>query len=129
MSQHLSEAAQKLCNAPVCVVLTTINPDGQPQSSVVWAKGSADAIVISTIKGRQKALNLERDPRVTVLAYDPANPYQYVEVRGRATVSEEGGDALIDELSRAYTGQPWSEPEPATRVVVTVTPERVHERF
>lgn len=129
MAEQLSTRARTLLAAPVCVVLTTINPDGYPQSSVVWAKVSGDDIAISTIRGRQKTTNMERDPRVTVLSYDPADPYKYVEVRGTATLTESGGDELIDELGRAYTGQAWQEPVPATRVVVTITPQKVHERL
>ncbi|HET9142502.1 PPOX class F420-dependent oxidoreductase [Actinophytocola sp.] len=114
-----------LFQAPVFVVMTTINPDGMPQSSVVWAKVLGDDVVISTIRGRRKCRNMERDPRVTLLAYDPEDPYSYVELRGTVRLSEEGGDALIDELSRAYDGKPWSHRPHETRVVVRFTPAKV----
>jgi PPOX class probable F420-dependent enzyme len=125
----LHETARRLLDGPVFVVLGTVNPDGAPQSSVVWAKRDGDEIVFSTIRGRRKARNMERDPRVSLCAYDPADPYVYVEVRGTVAMTEEGGDALIDELSRAYTGKPWSEASPDNvRVVCRVTPTRVVTR-
>ncbi len=51
---------------------------------------------------------MERDPRVSVCAYDPANPYIYFTVDGTVTLIDEGGDDLIDELSRKYDGTPWT---------------------
>jgi len=122
-------AELSLFRAPVFVVLTTINPDGAPQSSVVWTKVDGDDVVFSTIRGRRKCRNMERDPRVTLLAYDPADPYSYVELRGTVTLSEEGGDALIDELSRAYDDKPWTHRPQETRVVVRFTPVKVIEHL
>ena len=128
MAETLPAEARPLFQAPVFVVLTTINPDSAPQSSVVWAKLDGDkvgTVLMSTIRGRRKCRNMERDPRITLLAYDPADPYFYVELRGTVTLTEEGGDALIDELSRAYEGKPWVVRPAETRVVVRFTPTRV----
>lgn len=119
---------ERLFQAPVFVVMTTINPDGAPQSSVVWAKlGPESTVLMSTIRGRRKCLNMERDPRVTLLAYDPEDPYVYTELRGTVALSEEGGDAMIDELCRAYQGKPWTIRPAETRVVVRFTPTKVIE--
>ncbi len=123
----LSDATE-LLNAPTYVVVTTLNPDGQPQSSVVWTRTDGDTILFSTVRGRRKARNLERDPRITVIAYDPANPYRYVEVRGTATLADDADGTLIQELSQAYTGGPWEAPGPEDRVIVTITPDKVHVR-
>lgn len=128
MATPLGDSAARLFRAPVFAVVTTINPDGQPQSSVIWTKVVDGRVVFSTIRGRRKTRNMERDPRVTLLAYDPEDPLRYVEVRGTVAITEDGGDALIDELSRAYEGRPWQPSHPETRVVVTVTAEKVYER-
>ncbi|HEV2780604.1 MAG TPA: PPOX class F420-dependent oxidoreductase [Actinophytocola sp.] len=125
MAETLPPEVRPLLQAPVFVVMTTINPDGSPQSSVVWAKLDGDTVVISTIRGRRKCRNMERDPRITLLAYDPQDPYVYVELRGTVTLSEEGGVELIDELSRAYDGKPWTVRPAETRVVVRFTPTKV----
>jgi PPOX class probable F420-dependent enzyme len=118
-------AVSRFFEAPVFVVLSTINPDGRPQSSVVWAKVADDQVVISTIRGRRKCLNMERDPRVTLLAYDPENPYDYVELRGTVTLDEAGGDELINELSLAYEETPFKHPPGQVRVVVRFTADKV----
>jgi hypothetical protein len=52
-----------------------------------------------------------------------------VEVRGTVSMTEEGGVELIDELSRAYDGVPWTVRPTETRVVVRVTPTKVIEHI
>lgn len=128
MSAPLPPEAARLLNAPVYVVLSTINPDGRPQSSVVWTKVDGNEVVLSTIRGRRKTRNMERDPRVTLLAYDPDDPYQYVEVRGTVQITEDPGGVLIDELSRAYDGQPWDASHDGERLVVRVSADKVVTR-
>lgn len=124
MGESLADVA-RLFQAPVFVVMTTINPDAQPQSSVVWAKVEGDQVIISTIRGRRKCRNMERDPRITLLAYDPDDPYRYVELRGEVTLDEAGGDELIDELSLAYDGEPFKHRPGEVRVVVRFTANRI----
>jgi PPOX class probable F420-dependent enzyme len=109
-------------------VLSTINPDGAPQSSVIWGKHDGGDVVFSTILGRRKTRNMQRDPRVSICVYDPADPYRYVEVRGTVSMVTDGGPELIDELSRAYDGKPFVETVPGvTRVVCRVTATKVVE--
>ena len=127
MTVTLPDTARRLLNPPVFAVLTTVNADGGPQSSVVWLRTEGDDLVFSTIRGRLKCRNMEREPRVSVCAYDPADPYTYVEVRGTVTMTEDGGDELIDEMSRAYDGKPWTPRPDETRVVVTVAVRKVIE--
>jgi PPOX class probable F420-dependent enzyme len=125
---ELPELAQRLLDGNVFVVLGTVNPDGAPQSSVIWAKRDGDEVVFSTIRGRQKTRNMERDPRVSLCAYDPVDPYHYVEIRGTVTLIEDGGPELIQELSMRYDGVRFTESDPANvRVVCRVTPSRVIE--
>jgi PPOX class probable F420-dependent enzyme len=125
MGETLPAEVRPLFQAPVFVVMTTINPDGAPQSSVVWSKVDGDTVVMSTIRGRRKCRNMERDPRVTLLSYDPEDPYSYVELRGTVSLDEAGGAELIDELSRAYDGKPWTVRPAETRVVVRFTPHKI----
>jgi len=122
----LSETARKIFDDHNYVVLATINPDGSPQTSVLWAKRDGDDILLSTVRGRKKARNLERDPRVSLTAYDRENPYSYVEIRGSVSLTDEGGRELIEELSQAYRGESYpEEPEDTVRVVVRLTPDRI----
>jgi PPOX class probable F420-dependent enzyme len=117
MGMELPALARGLLDQQTFAVITTINRDGSPQASVIWAKRDGDEIVFSTIRGRRKTRNMERDPRVSFVLYDPADPYRYVEVRGVVSMTEAGGDALIDELCRAYQGRPWPHRPGEVRVV------------
>jgi PPOX class probable F420-dependent enzyme len=106
--------------------VATLNPDGGPQSSVVWFKREGDTIVFSTAAFRKKARNLARDPRVSVSMYDLANPYHSVEIRGVAELVEDHDRVLPRELSQRYLGEdPPPEPEDVVRLIVRVIPERV----
>ena len=103
----ISDDTRALLEQPIFASLATIGPDGHPQVTVVWLHVEGDAIVFNTAEGRAKHRNMEADPRVTVMAIDPDNGYRYVELRGRARMTTEGGDAGIDALSQKYLGKPY----------------------
>ena len=124
----LPEAAQTLIDATEFVTLATVQPDGQPQLSVVWVEREGDDLLMSTTTNRQKYRNLERDPRASVLLFPKDNPYSYVEVRGNVTMTEEGGRELIDRLNQKYMGTPrytWDDGTDNVRVVVRLSPTKV----
>lgn len=130
MPTALSDRLKALLDGPVFVVLGTVQPDGSPQLSPVWAKRDGDDVLISTTVDRRKAKNLDRDPRADVVVQDPESPYEYAEIRGTAETTTEGGQALIDELSLKYTGKPYAEFNPASaqdaeRLVVRIRPRKV----
>lgn len=60
-----------LLQTPVHGVLTTIMPDGGPQSSIVWVDYDGDYILINTTLERQKGRNMQANPKVTLLVIDP----------------------------------------------------------
>nr|WP_237503824.1 MULTISPECIES: PPOX class F420-dependent oxidoreductase [unclassified Streptomyces] len=126
----MSDDLKQLLDTPVFVTVTTVQPDGSPQASPVWVKRDGDDLLISTTVGRRKEKNLRRDPRVSVVVQPFDAPYTYAEVRGTASLSTEGGQELIDELSRKYTGKLYADFNPAgitddERVVVRITPRKV----
>ena len=125
----LPDEAKRLLDAKTFPVLATVNRDGSPQSSVIWIKRDGDEAVFSSIRGRRKTRNMERDPRVSITVFDPDEPYRYVEIRGTVTMTDAGGRELIDELSMKYNGSAFhAEPEGTIRVVFRVTPTHVHVR-
>ncbi|MGW4855616.1 PPOX class F420-dependent oxidoreductase [Streptomyces sp. NPDC004288] len=131
MPAALSDDLQKLIDdTPVFATVATVQPDGSPQLSVTWLARDGDDLLFSTTVGRRKETNLRRDPRVSVMI-NPANaPYTYAEIRGTATLTTKGGQELIDELSRKYTGKDYADFNPASaedsdRVVVRITPRKI----
>ncbi|MFE4964403.1 PPOX class F420-dependent oxidoreductase [Streptomyces sp. NPDC056660] len=131
MSAELSDDLKKIIDdSPVFATVATIQPDGSPQLSVTWLTRDGEDLLVSTTVGRRKERNLRADPRITVMINPVNAPYTYAEVRGTATISTEGGQELIDHLSRKYTGKDYADFNPASaddaeRVVVRVTPRKV----
>jgi PPOX class probable F420-dependent enzyme len=122
---ELPEKARELFDGRNHATVATIDPDGRPQSSVVWARTDGDDVLFSTIKGRRKYANLTRDPRLSMLVYDPADPYTYAEIRGTAVLSDDPDAELIEELAVKYTSQSFGQRPGERRVIVRVTPDRV----
>ncbi len=123
---NLPDLAQRLIDSHAFATIGTINPDGSPQNSVIWIKREGDTVMFSTILGRRKTRNMERDPRVSILLFDPQDPYSYVEIRGMVSMTKDGGPELIQELSMLYDGKPFTEKNPANvRVVCRVTTTKV----
>ncbi|MBP2477981.1 PPOX class probable F420-dependent enzyme [Crossiella equi] len=124
----LSDKARTLLDGNNFLTISTVNPDGGPQATVVWGRLDGDDLVFSTVKGRRKHLNLVRDPRVSVLVFNPENQYQTVELRGEASIEEDPDGSLIQELSQRYTGQPWTEKSDSVeRVIVRVRARKIIE--
>ncbi|MFC0540722.1 PPOX class F420-dependent oxidoreductase [Kutzneria chonburiensis] len=122
----LPEEVHDLLDSPQFASLATIEPTGQPHLSVVWFKREGDDILVSTVRGRRKAVNIDRDARATLLVHDSANPYRYVEIRGAVTVVDDPPGSLINELSLRYKGVPWTTDKPGTeRVIVRLSPAKV----
>ena len=104
--------------------LATVLPDGSPHTVPLWIGVRGDRIVFLTGPGSRKALNLRRDPRVALSVAPADNPFEPVVVRGRVVEWLEGDAAwtVIDELSKKYTGAPYS--RDLERVVAVIEPER-----
>ena len=122
----LPEPARALLDRPEHATVASVEPSGQPQLSVVWVKRDGDDVLFSTVRGRRKTANLERDPRATLLVFPAEDPYTYLELRGSVTLEDDPEQALIEELSHKYLGKayPWRNPA-EQRVVVRLTPAKV----
>ena len=122
----LSQPTLKLLDGRNYAVLATVNPDGSPQTSVVWIGRDGADLLMSTVEGRVKHRNMERDPRVSVTVIDSADPENYVELRGRVTMTPDAGRRVDTQLSWKYDGRDPGEDRPgAVRVVVRMVIDRV----
>ena len=127
MAVVLDEVTRKLLDGRNFATVATLNPDGGPQTSVVWILRDGDTVLFSAIATRRKVLNLARDPRISLAVFDVANPYQSAEIRGTAELTEDTGKWLPMALSHKYLGQdPPPEPDEVTRTIVRVRPQRVN---
>jgi PPOX class probable F420-dependent enzyme len=96
-----------LVDCPPVAALTTIGPGGYPQTSVVWCDWDGRCVRVNTMRGFAKERNMRRDPRVTLLCYDPRRPLRSLEVRGTVVeMTEDGAGAHLDALASRYAGRP-----------------------
>lgn len=133
MSSEIPVSHKDLLEGPIYVTLITVMPDGQPQATPVWASYDGERIWVNSALGRQKDRNMRRNPRVTVVAIDPQNPFRWIEVRGTVDeITEEGGVEHINALSQLYTGNAdYYAFNPSargreTRVIYKIRPHKVN---
>ncbi|MBS0612258.1 MAG: PPOX class F420-dependent oxidoreductase [Proteobacteria bacterium] len=127
MAQVIPEKYKDLFDKPAFAHLATIMPDGRPQVTPVWVAFDGRYVLVNTAVGRQKDRNLSRDGRVALSILDPANPYRYLEVRGKVVErTEKGADESIDALSQRYIGKAYPFRQPGEkRVLFKIEPEHV----
>ena len=104
---QLTDKVRTLFDGRNFAVLSTLEPDGKPHSTVVWVALDGDDIVLALPKSRRKTANLNRDPRVAVVTFDAASPYESAQVQGTASLEDDPDGTLIDQLSHKYTGGPY----------------------
>jgi PPOX class probable F420-dependent enzyme len=121
-----AQVALELCRTKALAYIGTVDPDGQPQVTPVWVDVRDGKLAFNTALGRAKARNLQKDPRVSLAIADPDDPYRYVEVQGRATLTEDGADEFIDDLAKKYLGvDAYPNRTPGERrVTVLVEPDK-----
>ncbi len=124
----LDPTLKELARAKNFAAMSTLMPDGQPQTQLMWVHADDEHLLINTEVGRQKFRNVVRDPRVTITVFDSENPYRYVEARGRVVSTEAGqaGRDDIDALSQKYTGAPYGNPIATERVILRIEVDRIH---
>jgi PPOX class probable F420-dependent enzyme len=120
--------------SPIHGVLSTMMPNGQPQSSMVWVDYDGIYLLINTTLERQKGRNMRANPRVSLLVIDPKDSSRWIEVRGKVVeITREGAEAHADVLTQRYTGKqrfygdvyPVEQRERETRVIVKIEPMKV----
>ena len=84
-------------------VLGTVNRSGSPHLTMMWYLLDGDEIVFNTKAGRAKELNLDLDPRVSLLVYDDTG-YRYLRIDGkvRAITDRATTQADIARLAARY---------------------------
>ena len=120
---------------PVHGVLTTLMPDGIPQSSIVWIDYDGEYVLINTTLERQKGRNMQTNPKVTILVIDPKDVSRWVEVRGLVKeITQLGAEEHADKLTQKYCINkqhfygdiyPVEQKHEETRVVVKVEPFKI----
>jgi PPOX class probable F420-dependent enzyme len=127
---ELTAREREFLENPFVGVVTTLERDGMPQSTVVWVDVDDEGVSINTAYGRVKPRNLERDPRLSLVVVDPIDAYRWFKLSGTGRLVDEGADDQIDRLSKKYTGRDvYASRQPGeTRVTVRIIPTRTLSR-
>ncbi len=129
----IPDSHRDLLEKPIPGVLTTLMPDGQPQSSLVWCDLDGDCVRVNTTRERQKGRNMQANPKVSLLVIDPQDVGRWIEIRGEVEITEEGALEHLDQITRQYTRHPayYGYVFPAekrfreTRIICKIVPHKI----
>jgi PPOX class probable F420-dependent enzyme len=125
----LDEDTIRLAKGKNLATVVTLMPNGQPQALLTWIDTDGELLLVNTEPVRQRAKNVSRDPRITVLIHSGENAWDWSEVRGHVVDTVDGQTARdhIDELSRKYTGADYARPiGPQGRIILKIAPDKVN---
>jgi PPOX class probable F420-dependent enzyme len=134
MTVPIPDSHRDLLTEPIHGVLSTIMPDGQPQSSIVWTDYDGTYVLINTTLERQKGRNMCSNPKVALLVIDPKDTSRWIEIRGNVVkISRDGAEVHANKLTQLYTGKqrfygdiyPVEQKHKETRVIVKIEPLKI----
>jgi PPOX class probable F420-dependent enzyme len=120
---RVPDEARRVIESDALAHVTTIDPDGRPQTTLAWVGLEGDEIVFATLPDQRKLRNLRRDPRITIsIQTDRVTPYglhEYLVIYGTARITDGGGPEVLQRLAHTYLGPgvtfpPMPEPPPAS---------------
>jgi PPOX class probable F420-dependent enzyme len=104
----LPDSARAVLEAPALAHLVTLNPDGSPQVTIVWAGLDGDEIVAAHLAEHRKVRNVRNDPRVALsIETGKRNAMglnEYLVIYGTARITEGGAADLLQKLAHTYLG-------------------------
>jgi PPOX class probable F420-dependent enzyme len=121
----IPDSHRDLLDAQVAT-LATIDRDGFPQLTEVWFLFDEGELKTSLNSSRAKTKNLAARPECSMLILDLANPYRYLEIRGRARLEPDAEYTFAQRLGAKYGADVRDHDAPGdSRVVVTIDPTKV----
>lgn len=124
----LSDTARELFSRPIAGWATVIDSEGRPHNSIVWVDVEGDGLIFNTAEGRAKDRFLRDNATVSLSVLDPDGG-SWASVTGKATMTTEDGDEVIDRLAKKYLdadSYPYRV-EGQQRITVRVTVDRLLE--
>jgi PPOX class probable F420-dependent enzyme len=126
---RVPDEARRILESDSLAHVTTIDPDGRPQTTLAWVGLEGDEVVFATLPDQRKLRNLRRDPRITIsIQTERVTPYglhEYLVIYGTARVTDGGGPEVLQRLAHTYLGPdvtfpPMPNPPPGFVTRVTV---------
>ena len=107
--------------------LGTVRPDGTVQVNPMWFEFDGEHLRFTHTSTRQKFRNLQHNPSMSLMVFDPERPYRYVEVRGRLIAAEpDPTGAFYVRLGQRYgNAEQAAPPDSADRVILKMSIDKV----
>ncbi len=109
---ELSEEVLERLRADLVVWLTTVDPDGQPQTSPVWFLWQGDTFLLYSQPHATKVRNLRANPRVALTLRTDETASSYVTFEGKAALPEgpRGNEvpAYLQKYEPLISGEGWT---------------------
>ena len=129
VTSDIPEAAAHLLGAPHFAHVAVVTAAGSVHTTPLWI-GMRDGLpAVNTAIGRLLDRRLREDPRVSLSVHNQSDPYNFVQIRGRAHLVEDGAWDHLDELAHAYLQTPYPVDRTGMeRVIVVIEPAQVFYR-
>ncbi len=106
-------AAVRHLETELIVWLTTVRPDGQPQSSPVWFLWDGGEILVYSLAVTPRIRNIQANPRVSVNLNTDATASAFVTIEGEARIVPDaplpsGVPAMIAKYRHLIEGSGWT---------------------
>ena len=117
----LPESARSLIEAGAHAHLVTLNSDGGPQVTLVWAGLDGDDIITAHLYATRKVRNIRGDGRVAITfecdSLSAMGLSEYLVISGRESATRSESQELLQKLARVYMGPevkfpPMDDPPP-----------------
>ena len=106
MTTSLPDSARAVLESPALAHLVTLNPDGSPQVTVVWAGLDGDEVGAAHLPEHRKVRNIRNDSRVALSietgAHNAMGLTEYLVVYGTARITEGGAAEVLQHLAHTY---------------------------
>ena len=129
---RLPDESRRVLESDALAHVTTIDPDGRPQTTLAWVGVEGDDVIFATLPDQRKLRNLRRDPRITIsIQADRTNEFglrEYLVLYGKARITEGGAPEILQRLAYTYLGPGVTfppMPDPPPGFVTRVTVERL----
>lgn len=125
--QLTSAQASFLHDEPSFGVVAVLREDGTAHQTVVWVDYEDGHVLLNLNNFRAKLDHLRRDPRVSLLALDRADPFRWLGLEGHvAEITTEGAYEHMLRQVRVYLGRDTYALQPGEeRVLVRIALDRV----
>jgi PPOX class probable F420-dependent enzyme len=127
MPATIPDSHRELIDATPVIILSTIGPTGNPQTTAMWFAADDDGTIrVSLNASRQKAKNLQSNPNASLFFMDPANPYKTLEIRAIAHIEPDPDYTFAGIIGKKYDADLRKMDQPGeSRIKVTFEPRKV----